>query len=901
MNIGNEYRHLRAQIYFLTLIGGLVVSAAIMAGAVQAEGPSPYLSTGAARLSAEAPAANILGNRLLHAPMFNPAAPPAPEAVATYAGDCSTPKIQFNVGDTICVKSTGVPISPFFPRRLVLINANSTIVHSVDITSDPQSNTFTLDATSVVGGITVDNRGTWQAAILNPFFFFKETASTFTVSDAQNATADLGVAAASDGNETSAGSQIAFQIQVKSYGPNNAATVELVNPVPADTTFVSFQQLSGPTFVCSNPDPGMTGTTTCTISSFDWPGPDAQFLAIYEVNAGVASNTQILNTATLSSVTDDQNARNNSSTSTVTVLNAVSGGCTFDCPANVVATATSPSGAIVNFASAINISGSCGAISASPNSGSLFPVGTTVVNVTSDAGPSCSFTVTVSDSAAPTISCPANQNVTADSSGTYSFAPGAIGAPTTNPASGVTVTFERSDDIPAVLDGDGVVITPAVVHSLTDPFPTGTTGITWTVTDSIGRTASCTQNVVVHAPCVSDTEPPTVTAPPDITVGTGPNSTTCGVALDDELGQAEVHDDCSATLSVTGIPSGNLFPIGTTNVTYTATDGAGHTASAVQHVTVTDNTPPVIFAPANASYTCPNEVPALSPTQAFGPDVNGNPDPSRPVFDNCGSPTVTASETSSGAGSAASPRIIVRTYTALDTHGNTASASQTITVIDPTPPTFTFVPADVTAYTGPGATTCDAVVNPGTATATDNCGVVTVTRSPSGNTFGVGTTTITWTATDGAGNTATATQNVTVIDNTVPVITTNGQTPSMWPPNHKYHTFQLTQFVTGATDNCGGISINDVVIEKVTSDEIENGNGDGNTTNDIVIAANCKSVQLRSEREGNGNGRVYTITFKVTDTHGNVGRVTARVVVPHNPGETAVDSGVQYTVNGTCP
>jgi hypothetical protein len=74
----------------------------------------------------------------------------------------------------------------------------------------------------------------------------------------------------------------------------------------------------------------------------------------------------------------------------------------------------------------------------------------------------------------------------------------------------------------------------------------------------------------------------------------------------------------------------------------------------------------------------------------------------------------------------------------------------------------------------------------------------------------VGTTTITWTATDGAGNTATATQNVTVIDNTVPVITTNGQTPSMWPPNHKYHTFQLTQFVTGATDNCGGISINDV-------------------------------------------------------------------------------------------
>ena len=47
-----------------------------------------------------------------------------------------------------------------------------------------------------------------------------------------------------------------------------------------------------------------------------------------------------------------------------------------------------------------------------------------------------------------------------------------------------------------------------------------------------------------------------------------------------------------------------------------------------------------------------------------------------------------------------------------------------------------------------------------------------------------------------------------------------------------------------------------MVIDKVTSDEIENGNGDGNTMNDIVIAGDCKSVQLRSEREGNGDGRV---------------------------------------------
>ena len=172
---------------------------------------------------------------------------------------------------------------------------------------------------------------------------------------------------------------------------------------------------------------------------------------------------------------------------------------------------------------------------------------------------------------------------------------------------------------------------------------------------------------------------------------------------------------------------------------------------------------------------------------------------------------------------------------------------------------------------------------------------------PAGNSFPVGTTTITYSATDPSNNTGTATQTVTVIDNTAPVITTNGQTLSMWPPNHKYQTFQVTNFVTGVSDNCSSLGVGNVVIEKVTSDEIENGNGDGNTTNDIVIAADCHSVQLRSEREGNSDGRVYTITFKVKDASGNVGRATATVVVRHNPGEAAVDSGVHYTVNGTCP
>jgi hypothetical protein len=120
----------------------------------------------------------------------------------------------------------------------------------------------------------------------------------------------------------------------------------------------------------------------------------------------------------------------------------------------------------------------------------------------------------------------------------------------------------------------------------------------------------------------------------------------------------------------------------------------------------------------------------------------------------------------------------------------------------------------------------------------------------------------------------------------------------MWPPNHKYRTFGVANFVTGVTDNCDTIGVSSVVITMVTSDEIENGNGDGNTFNDIVIAPDCRSVMLRAEREGNSNGRVYRIFFSVTDASGNVGTASATVVVRHNPGETPIDSGPHYTV--TC-
>ena len=331
-------------------------------------------------------------------------------------------------------------------------------------------------------------------------------------------------------------------------------------------------------------------------------------------------------------------------------------------------------------------------------------------------------------------------------------------------------------------------------------------------------------------------------------------------------------------------PSGTFFAVGDTMVT--CTSSAGPTCNF--KVTVNDTQNPTISAPANASYQCASEVPPASPSQAI-------------ASDNCGAPTVTVSQsTNGGAGSPASPLIITRTYKATDSAGLTASAAQTITVIDNTLPTIT-CPANITVNAPSG--TCSATVN-FTINASDNCSVPTVvTSKASGSVFPLGTTTVVATATDAAGNSRSCSFTVTVKDVGAPVITLNGQTITLWPPNHKYATVKVTDLVASASDLCDpSVNIGSVRIAKVTSDEPNNSGGDGNTTNDIVIAGDCKSVQLRSERMGNSDGRVYTITFRVTDASGNVATATAKVTVPHSQnGSPAVDSGPQYTVLSGCP
>lgn len=119
-------------------------------------------------------------------------------------------------------------------------------------------------------------------------------------------------------------------------------------------------------------------------------------------------------------------------------------------------------------------------------------------------------------------------------------------------------------------------------------------------------------------------------------------------------------------------------------------------------------------------------------------------------------------------------------------------------------------------------------------------------------------------------------------DTEPPVISGIEESIIEWPPNHKYRTFTIADFVTDVTDNCTLLTIDDLVITAVSSDEQDNAKGDGNTTDDIIIATDGKSVDLRSERQGMNDGRAYTISIQAEDESGNIATEDFQVDIPHD-------------------
>lgn len=136
--------------------------------------------------------------------------------------------------------------------------------------------------------------------------------------------------------------------------------------------------------------------------------------------------------------------------------------------------------------------------------------------------------------------------------------------------------------------------------------------------------------------------------------------------------------------------------------------------------------------------------------------------------------------------------------------------------------------------------------------------------------------------TDSEGQSSEDTLNVTVTPEEVPPTLTLRPSIQLFPPNHTYFIVRVDDMVESISDNCSSLSLASVIIEQVTSDEPDNAltDADGDTTNDIMMGLDCRTVQLRAERDETKDGRVYTITLLLRDNRGNVTRQDFEVRVP---------------------
>ncbi len=223
------------------------------------------------------------------------------------------------------------------------------------------------------------------------------------------------------------------------------------------------------------------------------------------------------------------------------------------------------------------------------------------------------------------------------------------------------------------------------------------------------------------------------------------------------------------------------------------------------------------------------------------------------------------------------------TLTVTDEHGESDTCVATVTVVDETPPIpDVFELQDVTGE-------CFVTIT-STPTATDNCaGTILGTTSDSLEYTVRGTYTVNWTYDDGNNNFTTQTQTVVVDDTTPPEISVSVSPDILRPPNHKMVPITISII---ASDNCNSDPEElDVALTSITMNEGDETDaydplydstlGAGHTADDIQVSVDGK-IYLRAERSGKGDGRIYTITYTVTDASGNSTEASAIVEVPHN-------------------
>ncbi len=280
---------------------------------------------------------------------------------------------------------------------------------------------------------------------------------------------------------------------------------------------------------------------------------------------------------------------------------------------------------------------------------------TRTYSVTDAAGNSITVTHTiiVNDVTDPVItSCPSN--ITQDTDAGESTA---------------VVTYT----LPTFTDNCGATINQISGLSSGSAFPIGTTTNTFEVTDGAGNTATCSFDVTVE-----DNESPEITCPGDITTGVDAGNCSAVVNYTPPVGTDNAPG--SSTTQIAGLPSGSVFPVGTTTNTFEVTDASGNTATCSFDVVVEDNESPTASNPSTTNVECDADIPAVDVLVVTDESDNCTANPTVAFVGAGNSITVVNDVTDGGS----NPETITRTYSVTDAAGNSITVTHTIIVNDVT-------------------------------------------------------------------------------------------------------------------------------------------------------------------------------------------------------------------------
>jgi hypothetical protein len=406
-----------------------------------------------------------------------------------------------------------------------------------------------------------------------------------------------------------------------------------------------------------------------------------------------------------------------------------------------------------------------------------YPLGVTTITWTaldaSGNSASATQTVTVTPNVAPKLMVPANIVVGTDARACLATI-ASLGTPVfKDDLDGVKLVGVRSDKL-----------------ALDAPYQKGMTTVTWTATDADGASVSADQLVTVN-----DLEAPSLEAVSNVSVRQERGVPRAAVPLS----QPGASDNCGS-VEVYGARSDNqplsaVFQVGVTTVTWTAKDGSQNFAKVSQTITVVGNVPPVVTPTANIVANTDRGV-------CFG-SVNVG---TASVRDDIDGWSLAGVRSDGQPLNASYPKgVTTVTWTATDYDYATSSANQTVTVQDKEKPSIV-APTSLSVRTDRGLPS--AVVATGSPSVEENCPLVRVDGLRSDGAalaaaYPVGVTSITWTATDASGNSASAAQTITVRDEEAPVvIVPNDTTINATSPSGA-----VLRYSVRATDNVGVVSL----------------------------------------------------------------------------------------------